>query len=105
MYVLDRLGPGHPFEVSNQLGDTVRIGPGFATVVAGPESFGVVSLVDKGAVVSTNFFIAGLKQPVKEARMDTYPLGSPRPEGKNKERRQLYALHRQVVGSIPTISW
>jgi hypothetical protein len=26
---------------------------------------GIVSLTNKGAVVSTNFFIAGLKQPVK----------------------------------------
>jgi hypothetical protein len=32
---LKRLVEGIPFEVLDQLGDSVRIGPGFATVVAG----------------------------------------------------------------------
>jgi hypothetical protein len=71
MYELKRLVEGVFFEVLNQLRDSVGVGPGFAPVVAGPESVGIVSLTNKGAVVSTNFFIAGLKQPVSEARMDS----------------------------------
>jgi hypothetical protein len=38
------------FEVLNQNRDSVRIDPCFATVVAGSESVGIVSLIDKGAV-------------------------------------------------------
>ena len=34
----------------NQFRDSVWIGPGFAADVAGPETVGVVSLVNKGAV-------------------------------------------------------
>jgi hypothetical protein len=50
MYELERLAQGIFFEVLDQLGDSVRIGPGFAAVVAGSESVGVVCLIDKGAV-------------------------------------------------------
>ena len=50
MYELERLAQGVFFEVFDQLGDSVGVGPGFAPVVAGPESVGVVSLIDKGAV-------------------------------------------------------
>ena len=50
MYELERLAQDVPFKVLNQLGDSVRIDPGFAPVVAGPESVGVVCLIDKGAV-------------------------------------------------------
>jgi len=49
MYGLERLAQGIPFEVLDQLGDSVWIGPGFATVVAGSQSVGIVSLIDKGA--------------------------------------------------------
>ena len=35
------------FEVPDQLGDSVWVGPGFAPIVAGPESVGVVSLIDE----------------------------------------------------------
>ena len=38
------------FKVLNQERDSVRIDPGFAPVVAGSESVGVVCLVNKGAV-------------------------------------------------------
>jgi hypothetical protein len=47
---LERLVEGIPFEVLNQLGDSVRIGPCLATVVAGSESVGVVGLINKGAL-------------------------------------------------------
>jgi hypothetical protein len=50
MYVLERLAQGVFFEVLDQLRDSVGVGPCFATVVAGPESVGIVSLIDKGAV-------------------------------------------------------
>jgi hypothetical protein len=50
MYELERLVEGVPFEVLNQQRDSVRIGPCLAPVVAGSESVGVVSLIDKGAV-------------------------------------------------------
>jgi hypothetical protein len=51
MYELERLAQGVPFEVLNQERDSVRIGPCFAPVVAWSEPVGVVSLIDKGAVV------------------------------------------------------
>jgi len=41
MYELERLVEGVPFEVFDQLGDSVWIGPCFAAVVAGPESVGI----------------------------------------------------------------
>jgi hypothetical protein len=50
MYELERLAQDVFFEVFNQLGDSVGVGPGFAPVVAGLESMGVVGLIDKGAV-------------------------------------------------------
>jgi hypothetical protein len=37
MYELERLVEGIPFEVLNQLGDSVGVGPCLAPVVAGPE--------------------------------------------------------------------
>jgi hypothetical protein len=49
-YELERLVEGVPFEVLNQLGDSVWIGPCLAAVVVGPESVGVVCLTDKGVV-------------------------------------------------------
>jgi hypothetical protein len=52
---LERLVEGVPFEVLNQKRDGVGVGPGVATVVAGPESVGVVSLIDKGAVGFNEF--------------------------------------------------
>jgi hypothetical protein len=52
---LERLVEGVPFEVLNQLADSVGVDPCFATVVAGPESVGVVSLIDKGAVGFNEF--------------------------------------------------
>jgi hypothetical protein len=55
MYELKRLVEGVFFEVLNQERDSVRIGPGFAPVVAGSESVGVVSLIDKGAVGFNEF--------------------------------------------------
>ena len=36
MYELERLVEGVPFEVLDQERDSVRVGPGFAAVVAGP---------------------------------------------------------------------
>ena len=63
MYVfLERLVEGIPFEVVNQLRDSVRIGPCLATVVAGSEPVGVVSLIDKGAMGFKEFLYC-LKQP------------------------------------------
>jgi hypothetical protein len=59
MYELERLAQGIFFEVLDQLGDSVRVGPGFAPVVAGSEPVGIVSLLIKERWVSTNFFIAG----------------------------------------------
>jgi hypothetical protein len=56
MYELERLVEGVFFEVLNQERDSVWIGPCFATVVAGPESVGVVCLIDKGAVGFREFF-------------------------------------------------
>jgi hypothetical protein len=50
MYELERLVESVPFEVLDQRGDSVRVGPGFAPVVAGPQSVGVVCLIDEGAV-------------------------------------------------------
>jgi len=50
MYELERLAQGVFFEVLNQLGDSVGVGPCFATVVARSEAVGVVCLIDKGAV-------------------------------------------------------
>ena len=50
MYVLERLVEGVFFEVLDQLRDSVWTGPGFAPVVAGSESVGVVSLTNKGAL-------------------------------------------------------
>jgi len=55
MYELERLAQGIFFEVLNQLGDSVGIDPGFAAVVAGSESVGVVCLIDKGAVGFSEF--------------------------------------------------
>ena len=49
MYKLERLAQDVFFEVLYQLRDSVGIDPCFATVVAGPQSVGVVSLIDKGA--------------------------------------------------------
>jgi hypothetical protein len=50
MYELERLAQDIPFKVLNQLGDSVGVGPGFAPVVAGSQSVGVVCLIEKGAV-------------------------------------------------------
>jgi hypothetical protein len=50
MYELERLAQGVFFEVLDQLGDGVWVGPCLAAVVAGPESVGVVCLTNKGAV-------------------------------------------------------
>jgi hypothetical protein len=50
MYESERLAQDVFFEVFDQLGDSVGIGPCFAPVVTGPETVGVVCLVDKGAV-------------------------------------------------------
>jgi len=50
MYELERLVEGIPFEVLDQLRDSVRFGPSLAPVVAGSESVGVVGLINKGAV-------------------------------------------------------
>ena len=44
MYELERLALGVPFEVLDQLGDSVGVGPGFAPVVAGPESVGTLQI-------------------------------------------------------------
>jgi len=55
MYELERLAQDVFFEVLDQLGDSVGIGPCFAAVVAGPESVGVVCLIDKGAVGFNEF--------------------------------------------------
>jgi hypothetical protein len=55
MYELERLVEGIPFEVLNQERDRVGVGPCFAAVVAGSESVGVVSLIDKGAVGFSEF--------------------------------------------------
>jgi hypothetical protein len=52
---LERLVEGVPFEVLDQNRDSVRIDPCLAPVVAGSESVGVVSLIDKGAVVLNEF--------------------------------------------------
>jgi hypothetical protein len=54
MYELERLAQGVPFEVLKER-DSVRIGPGFAPVVAASQSVGVVSLIDKGAVGLNEF--------------------------------------------------
>jgi hypothetical protein len=43
MYEFERLAQDVPFKVLKQLGDSFRIGPGFAAVVAGSESVGVVA--------------------------------------------------------------
>jgi hypothetical protein len=59
MYELKRLVEGVFFEVLNQLRDSVGVGPGFAPVVAGPESVGIVSLIDKGAVGFNEFLYRG----------------------------------------------
>jgi hypothetical protein len=53
---LEGLVEGVPFEVLDQNRDSVRIDPCFATVVAGSQSVGVVSLIDKGAVGFNEFF-------------------------------------------------
>ena len=50
MYELERLVEGVPFKVLNQERDSVWIDPCLAPVVAGPESVGVVGLINKGAV-------------------------------------------------------
>jgi hypothetical protein len=55
MYELERLVEGVPFEVLNQERDSVGAGPCLATVVAGPESVGIVSLTNKGAVGLNEF--------------------------------------------------
>ena len=56
MYVfLERLAQCIPFEVINQKRDRVGAGPCLAAVVAGPESVGVVSLTNKGAVGFSEF--------------------------------------------------
>ncbi len=55
MYELERLVEGVPFEVLNQERDSVGVGPGFGAVVAGSESVGIVSLIDKGAVGFNEF--------------------------------------------------
>jgi hypothetical protein len=55
MYELKRLVEGVFFEVLNQERDSVRIDPCLATVVAGSEPVGVVSLIDKGAVGFNEF--------------------------------------------------
>jgi hypothetical protein len=55
MYELERLAQGVPFEVLNQERDSVGIGPCLAAVVAWSESVGIVSLIDKGAVVLDKF--------------------------------------------------
>jgi hypothetical protein len=55
MYELERLVEGVPFEVLNQLRDSVWIDPCLAAVVAWAESVGVVSLIDKGAVGFNEF--------------------------------------------------
>ena len=47
---LEGLVEGIPFEVLNQERDSVGIDPCLAAVVTGPESVGVVCLIDKGAV-------------------------------------------------------
>jgi hypothetical protein len=59
MYELERLVEGIPFEVLNQEGDSVGIGPGLAPVVAWSESVGVVSLIDKGAMGLDEFLYRG----------------------------------------------
>ena len=46
--VFARLVKGIPFEVFYQQRDGVGVGPCLAAVVAGSESVGVVSLIDKG---------------------------------------------------------
>ena len=63
MYELERLAQDVFFEVLDQLGDSVGVGPCFATVVAWSQSVRVVSLTNKEAGFQ-NFFIADLKQPV-----------------------------------------
>jgi hypothetical protein len=55
MYELERLAQDVFFEVADQLGESVGVGPGLAAVVAGSESVGVVSLIDKGAVGFNEF--------------------------------------------------
>ena len=55
MYELERLAEGVPFEVLNQERDSVRTDPCLASVVAGSQSVGVVSLIDKGAVDFNEF--------------------------------------------------
>ena len=51
MYELERLVQGVPFEVFVQLGDSVWIGPAFASGCGrAPVPEGVVCLIDKGAV-------------------------------------------------------
>ena len=55
MYELERLVESVAFEVLNQLGDSFGVGPCFATVVAGPEPVGIVSLTNKGAVGFNEF--------------------------------------------------
>jgi hypothetical protein len=52
---LKRLARDVFFEVLDQLRDSVRVGPGFAAVVTGPEPVGVVSLIDKGVVGFNEF--------------------------------------------------
>ena len=47
MYELERLVEGIPFEVLDQLRDSVRFGPSLAPVVAGSESVGIVGLIDE----------------------------------------------------------
>ena len=55
MYELERLAQDVFFEVLDQNRDSVRIDPCFAPVVAWSQSVGVVSLIDKGAVVLDEF--------------------------------------------------
>jgi len=56
MYELERRVQDVFFEVLNQERDSVGIDPCIATVVAGSEFVGVVSLIDKGAVGFNEFF-------------------------------------------------
>ena len=56
LYVfLERLVEGVFFEVLNQKRDGVWVGPCLGAVVAGSQPVGVVSLIDKGAVVLDEF--------------------------------------------------
>jgi hypothetical protein len=71
MYELEGLVEGVFFEVLNQGKDSVGIDPCLATVVAWSEPVGVVSLIDKGAVVLDEFLYRGPETAGREARMDS----------------------------------